>query len=426
MSDLFRTTVGRTLVAPGKAVKHLAGTLLLCMAAGFGTFANVRTEPNQADAAQPLPLSQLQAFTEAFYQIKSNYVDEVDDAKLLEAAIQGMVASLDSHSRYLDEQEYARFNDNNQGQYAGIGVNVTDHKRGIQIERVIKASPAERAGIQRGMIITAIDHTPLRHVSSKDALKLLVGEVDTRLTLQIESAKNGQTREYSLTRQVIHVDSVRSQRLDEDTGYIALWQFTFQSPAEFRQAVETLNQHQRLKKLIIDLRDNPGGIMDSAVAIADLFIPEGTLLQATGRAADANEIYPASEDTPFKALELVVIINAQSASASEILAAALQDHQRALILGESSYGKGTIQSIYALNPTVGVKITTARYLSPNGHVIQGVGVHPDQPFVSPGNRDSAANLPENPAQDKFLRSVRFLADPQLRQAYNWLHQSSQH
>ena len=363
--------------------------------------------PGYAKTSQEqLPLSELRAFTEAYYQIKSSYVEPVDDVQLIRAAIRGMVGSLDNHSRFLSPQEFERFNTDNIGEYAGIGLRFNDHKFGIEVAQVVKNSPASRAGIKEGMIVTHIDKEQIKFLAAEDALAKLKGQVNTQVELTIAAAEFAKPREFLLRREIILLESVKSEVLPNKTGYIGISQFTLNSVDEFKQAVQNLSEDMPLDKLIIDLRDNPGGVMEIAVELSDLFIPDGKLLISTGRTQDSNHIFYAQESAPFSGMQVVVVINGGSASASEILAAALKDHHKALVLGETSYGKGSIQTLIPLNHQSGMKLTTAEYYSPLGTKIQDIGIKPDIQFSEPEKN--------NPY------SVSLLDDPQLLQAYNLL------
>lgn len=355
-----------------------------------------------------IPLNELRAFSEAYYQIKSQYVRSVDDATLIRAAISGMVNSLDKHSRYLSADEFSRFNTANNGQYAGIGIRVINHKFGIEIVQVIKNSPAALAGIKPAMLITHINQKACQFMTAKDAHTLLTGEVGSTVELTIASADFAKPRQFNLERENILLESIKSEALPNHTAYIAISQFTQNSVDEFIDAIQQLSTKTPIEKLIIDLRNNPGGVMDIAIKLSDLFIDRGKLLTSNGRKENANEVFYATQSAPYADLEVIVVINKGSASASEILAAALQDHHKALILGENSYGKGSIQTVIPLNHESGIKLTSAEYFSPAGNRIQDHGIKPDVIF----------NSQNNSIQNPY--NVSLLDDPQLLQAYNLL------
>jgi carboxyl-terminal processing protease len=356
-------------------------------------------------APQSLPLDELRSFSEVFYYVKSAYVEEVDDRALIQAAISGMVNSLDNHSRYLGPSAFANFTTDNNGEYAGIGLSFDDHKNGIQIDSIVKGGPADRQNLSKGMVVSKINGIDIKQISPEDAYKLLHGKVNSQVRLTVlndplNPKSENNSADFSLIREVIQLPSITSDLLDSNIGYLAISQFTKKSPYEFVEAVGEMSNSRPLEKLIIDLRNNPGGVMESAVEISDLFINSGTLLTSSGRAEDANETFTASSITPFSEIELVVMMNENSASSSEILAAALQDHERATILGDKSYGKGSIQSIYFLRQDSGLKITTAKYFSPNGKKIHGVGIIPDVKFKTAGL--------ENKKKSKLLDDLELL------------------
>lgn len=374
-------------------------TLLLVSVYSFPAYANTSD-------SQELPLTELKAFSEAYYQIKASYVEDVEDIDLIRAAISGMVSSLDNHSRYLSPDELKRFNTDNVGEYEGVGLSFNDHKYGIEVAEVAINGPAFRAGIEPGMIVTHIDKEPIQFLPASEALAKIKGPIDSTVVLTVAAAKFPKPKEIALKREVIVIASVTSEELPNQTGYVGLSTFTMHSVQEFKRAIAKLSQKEKLTRLILDLRDNPGGVLDVAIELSDLFIPEGTLLISSGRTDDANEIFYAKDYAPFGDLQVVVVINKGSASASEILAAALKDHRKAVVLGETSYGKGSIQTLIPLNYESGMKITTAEYFSPLGTRIQDVGIKPDVKFDEQKRVNSY--------------NVSLLDDPELLQAYNLL------
>ncbi|WP_444996118.1 S41 family peptidase [Aliikangiella sp. IMCC44359] len=361
----------------------------------------------EKEVQEQIPLKELRAFTEAYFHIKSSYVKPVDDVTLLRAAIRGMVNSLDDHSKYLPPEEFERFNTDNEGEYAGIGLQFNDHKFGLEVAAVINNSPAFKAGIKVGMIVTHIDGNEVKYLPAEQARNLFKGVPGSEVVLVVAAAEFARPKNIALQRELILLESVSRQMLPDHIGYISISQFTLNTVSEFKQAINELSTNNQLSKLIIDLRDNPGGILEVAVELSDLFVSHGKLLISTGRTEDSNETFYAHSLTPLENLQVVVIMNAGSASASEIMAIALQEHKKALILGEASYGKGTIQTVFDLNENSGMKITTAEYFSPFGAKIQDVGVKPDIAFSE--------------KKIKNTYNVSLLDDPQLLQAYNILH-----
>jgi carboxyl-terminal processing protease len=387
----------------------LVTAIALLVCAGTSS-ASPETESN---SKQPLPLEELRSFSEVFYYVKSTYVDEVDDKTLIDAAIRGMVDSLDSHSRYLDPSAFANFTADNEGEYAGIGLSFNDHDNGIQISSIVPTGPADRAELTIGMVVSRINNIDIKQISTEDAYKLLYGKANSQLKLTIlddSKTKESSTKDYLLTREIIQLPSISHELLPGNVGYLAISQFTKKSPVEFIQAVNNMSSDGPLNKLIIDLRNNPGGVLESAIEISDLFIDSGILLTSAGRTVDANEIFRASSIAPYLNFDVVVMMNENSASSSEILAAALQDHQKATILGDISYGKGSIQSIIFLRRETGLKITTAKYYSPKGNRIQDIGIKPDVMFKTAGLENN--------------QNSEVLNDLELLQAYQLLSKTS--
>ena len=342
------------------------------------------TTQNAAPLQNTLPLEELRTFSEVFYHVKSNYVDEVDDKTLINAAIVGMVSSLDVHSRYLDAAAFASFTADNNGEYAGIGLSFGDHPLGIQIKMVVKNSPADRSKLTQGMVVIKINNVNIEEISTEDAYKLLTGKIGSTVKLAVISATSNSTerqlKEYLLTREIIVMPSITSALLPNRVGYLAIDEFTKKTTAEFVEAMENMTLLHPLSNLIIDLRNNLGGALESSIEISDLFINSGVLLKSSGRTSDANEIYRATPFAPYTNLKVTILINEYTASSSEILAAALRDHNKATLVGDVSYGKGSIQTVYLLKQASGLKLTTAKYFSPNGNEIQGTGIKPDIKF----------------------------------------------
>ncbi len=350
-----------------------------------------------------LPFNELSAFSKAYHEIKSNYVEPINDDVLIRAAIRGMVESLDKHSKYLSKKQFQSFMEANHGQYAGVGLIIRKKEYGVVVSKVVKNSPADEAGIKTGMMVIEVDGKPVDSLTHKKVSQMIRGEVGSIVELVVASPEYSTPKKCQLQRRLVILESIKSQLLPKSVGYVAISRFTFKSLEEFNDAVVDLSREQPLKKLILDLRNNPGGTLDTAVELCDLFVREGKIVISTGNSEDAKQTYHASERTPFENLDVVVVINGQSASASEILASALRDHDKAIILGENSYGKGSIQSIFPLNDGSGIKLTSAEYFSPLGHKIQDVGIKPDVVFKAP--------------KEKNPHDIRLLDDPQLLQAY---------
>lgn len=321
----------------------------------------------------------------AIGQIKQLYVNEVADKKLFSNAIEGILAGLDPHSSYLDKEELALLRQTTNGEFSGLGIEVTMENGLVTIISPIDNSPAEKAGIKSGDMILAVDGKPLTSISLMHAIKKLRGKKGTTVILTVLNKKDNKPRTIKIKRAMIPIQSVKSRLLTPDFGYIRVSQFQMNTLKKTKKAISNLKRKSKghFQGLILDLRNNPGGLLDSAVEIADLFLDSKKLgknkliVYTEGRDEKANEAIDATPGDILHGMPIVVLINHGSASASEIIAGALQDHKRALIVGNRSFGKGSIQSIVPLDKDTALKLTIALYYTPNGHVIQAKGINPD-------------------------------------------------
>ncbi|WP_404376419.1 S41 family peptidase [Vreelandella aquamarina] len=360
--------------APAK--RFLATLLPLALLA---TSFPLAAQPN--DVADALPLEEIQTFAEVFERIKRGYVEEVDDRTLLRNAMRGMLSELDPHSAYLDEDEYQSLRESTQGEFGGIGIEVGTQNGQLMIVTPIDDTPASRAGLLSQDIIIAIDGTPTDSLSLQEAVNLMRGDPGTSLRLTILRSGEESPREFTLTREVIRSESVKHETLEPGYGYLRISQFQSRTPEQARSALEDMTREQPLEGLILDLRNNPGGVLQAAVGVADLFLDEGLIVYTEGRLSDTEMSFSASPDTPARDVPLVVLINSGSASAAEIVAGALQDQRRGVIMGTESFGKGSVQQIMPLGNGEGLKLTTALYYTPNGRSIQAQGIEPDVDVV---------------------------------------------
>jgi len=334
------------------------------------------SETPEAGAAQ-LTLDDLRTFTDVFSQVRRNYVEEVDDKALLNAAINGMLSELDPHSDYLPEQNYKRLDDTTQGHYSGIGVDVQIEDQKIVIRSVIVPSPADSAGLNPDDIILAIEGRPVKGRNLQDAINELAGEPDTTVRLEILPPE-GEIREVEITREYVTVPTISFQLLDKQYGYFRVSVFNRNSSSHLEESLESIKQDGiQLRGLIIDLRNNPGGVLQQAVSMADGFLEEGLIVSTRGRNATMQMEFSANEGEWLPQTPVIVLVDRGTASASEVFAGALQDHGRALIVGERTFGKGSVQSVLPLRNGAGVKLTTARYYTPSGRSIQAEGIRPD-------------------------------------------------
>jgi carboxyl-terminal processing protease len=327
-------------------------------------------------AKDVLPTAEIQSFVETFETIHEGYVETLSDEAILHKALKGMVSGLDPHSEYFTKSELADFDELTSGNYAGIGVEVEMKDNHLIIVTPIDGSPAAEAGIVPGDVIIRIDNTLITDLSMQDIVGLMRGEVGTKVTLDID--RDGEIKNYELTRRLVEDSSVSSKWLSEGIAYFRISQFQGDSSREFSDAIELMKKEQSIQGVVLDLRNNPGGVLQSAVGIVDAFINQGLIVYTQGRHELSKSEFTASEkNTKLDKVPLVVLINEGSASASEIVAGALQDHNRAVVLGTESFGKGSVQTVIPLSNGDAVKLTTALYYTPNGRSIQAQGITPD-------------------------------------------------
>lgn len=340
----------------------------------------VAVAPAAAPAPEdlPLPLDEVRIFAQVLNQIRNAYVEEIDDKTLLENAIKGMLAGIDPHSTYLATEDYDSLQENTTGEFGGLGVEVGIENGFIKIIAPMDDSPAARAGIQAGDLIIKLDDTPARDVTLGDTSDLLRGEPGTSITLTIMREGQSEPLEVTVTREIIRARSARYRELEPGYGYIRIAQFATNTAAEVVDALEQLHESDTpLGGVILDLRNNPGGVLQSAVGVVDAFIEDGLIVYTKGRIENADMRFEATPEDPSRKVPLVVLINSGSASASEIVAGALQDLGRAIIMGTPSFGKGSVQTVLPLTNDRAIKLTTSLYYTPNGRSIQAKGITPD-------------------------------------------------
>lgn len=339
----------------------------------------VIAEKDTNNGKTQLPYQDLRTFTEIFGRIKKDYVEPVSDKKLLEDAIRGMLTGLDPHSAYLDIEQYKGLKEGTTGQFGGLGIEVTMEDGFVKVVSPIDDTPAQRAGMQAGDLIIRLDEKPVKGMSLTDAVKLMRGKPGSDILLTVVREGEQAPLKFTITRDIIKVKSVKSRILEKDYGYLRISSFQSRTGQNLKTAVKELKQENNgeLKGLVLDLRNNPGGVLNAAVAVSDAFLDSGLIVYTEGRIKDSEMKFNASPDDILKGIPMVVLINAGSASASEIVAGALQDHKRAVIMGEKSFGKGSVQTILPTSNGSAVKLTTARYYTPSGRSIQAEGIEPD-------------------------------------------------
>ena len=420
-------------------VRRCAYFLPLALALACSS-ATLHAEPDTASDAAPLPLEELRTFAEVMDRIKSAYVEPVDDKTLLENAIKGMLSHLDPHSAYLDPQAFQELQESTSGEFGGVGIEVGSEDGFIKVIAPIDDTPAAKAGVEAGDLIVKIDDQPTKGLSLLDAVEKMRGLAGSKIRLTLVR-DGGKPFEVTLTRAVIKVQSVRSQLLDNHYGLIRVTQFQVNSGQEVGKALAKLkaeNGGKRLSGLILDLRNNPGGVLQAAVEISDHFLSQGLIVYTKGRIANSELRFSADPADASEGVPLVVLINGGSASASEIVAGALQDHKRGVIMGTDSFGKGSVQTVLPLNNERALKLTTALYFTPSGRSIQAQGISPDievaRAKVTPekegtsyreadlaghlGNANGGAERPSSATRDKARRPQD--DDYQLSQALNLL------
>lgn len=334
-------------------------------------------DSDQLNPKQNSTWKHAQAFTEAIENIQREYIEPIDESILLENAIRGMVSNLDPHSEFLDESEHHNIRTSTSGSYVGIGIEVGQNNNRIQIISPIAGSPAARAGIRSGDELVGIDGQALEHNNLSKTIELLRGQVGSKVKLSI--SRDDDVIDYYIQRQVIRVASVHKNLLNTSYGYVRVSQFTGNTAYELNVAIDDLKNANQgsLKGLILDLRNNPGGILDSAVKVSDLFLDTGIIVSANGRTPESRFIRSAHSGDIIKGSKIVVLVNNGSASASEIVAGALQDNNRGIIVGTSTFGKGLVQTVVPLSKGQAIKLTTSRYFTPSGDSIHEVGIRPD-------------------------------------------------
>lgn len=324
-----------------------------------------------------LPLDQLRTFSDVFARIKRNYVEDVSDEELLEHAIRGMLSGLDPHSSYLNTEQFQELRIGTSGEFGGLGIEVGMEDGFVKVVSPIDDTPAARAGMQSGDLIIRLDEKPVKGMNLNDAVKMMRGKPGSDILLTVVREGEDRPLNITITRAVIQVTSVRNRFLEEGYGYVRVSHFQTKTPSDMIKAIETMQIEGELKGLVLDLRNNPGGVLSAAVGISDAFLNDGLIVYTDGREEDSRLRYSASRGDILSGAPIVVLVNGGSASASEIVAGAMQDHGRGVVMGSKTFGKGSVQTIQNLPDGGAVKLTTARYYTPSGRSIQAQGIEPD-------------------------------------------------
>nr|WP_315203121.1 S41 family peptidase [uncultured Albidiferax sp.] len=358
-----------------------------------GALTTVSLQTVARGAMAPLPLEELQQLAAVFGMVKTDYVEPVDEKKLISDAIAGMVASLDPHSQYFDKKSFKEFREGTTGRFVGVGIEITQEDGLVKVVSPIEGSPAFRAGLKPNDLITKIDDTAVKGLPLNDAVKKMRGEPNTKVNLTIFRKDENRSFPVTITREEIRTQSVRAKIVEPGYAWVRLSQFQDRTVDDFvTKVTDIYKQDPKLKGMVLDLRNDPGGLLDAAVAVSAAFLPENvTVVSTNGQLADSKFTYKASPEfyqrrgadalaklpAALKTVPLIVLVNEGSASASEIVAGALQDYKRGTIMGSQTFGKGSVQTVRPLGPDTGLKLTTARYYTPSGKSIQAKGIVPD-------------------------------------------------
>ena len=329
--------------------------------------------------ANTLPLNEIRTFTEIFSKIKSDYVENIEDSTLLKNAIRGMLQGLDPHSAYLDKDAYKELQEGTSGEFGGLGIEVGYEDGFVKVISPIDDTPAKRAGIKAGDLIIRLDGKSVKGISLMEAVKMMRGKPGSKIELTI--LRGGEEKPFNVTivRDIITVKNIKAETIESAFGYIRISNFQIHTVDDLSKALAKLKSENNnmLKGLVLDLRNNPGGLLNAAVGVSDLFLDEGLIVYTEGRVKGSKLKFNAKPSEMFKDIPIIVLVNGGSASASEIVAGALQDHRRAIIMGERTFGKGSVQTILPMNDETALKLTTARYYTPSGRSIQASGIEPD-------------------------------------------------
>ena len=359
-----------------------------------GALATVSVQTVARGQNTPLPLQELQQFAAVYGMIKSSYVESTDDKKLVTDAISGMVSGLDPHSQYYDQKAFKEFKEETSGRFVGVGIEISQEDGLIKVVSPIEGSPADKAGLKAGDMITRIDDKAVRGMTVTDAVKRMRGKADTQVVLTIWRKDESRTFTVTITRAEIRTQSVRVKMVEPDYAWVRITQFQERTVEDFAQKVgDLLQANPQMKGMVLDLRNDPGGVLQGAIGVSAAFLPKDAAIVSTnGQLPDSKQVFYGSAEyytfrsegdalaklpAAIKKVPLVVLVNTGSASASEIVAGALQDYKRATIIGTQTFGKGSVQTIRQLTADTAVKLTTARYYTPNGRSIQAKGIVPD-------------------------------------------------
>lgn len=362
-----------------RSVLVLVVGTVLGLSVSLGSSLLGERQSTQEAAVASVRMQDVQLLAEVIERVRREYVDVVDDSQLIESAIRGMIGELDSHSRYLGPEDYEEIRINTTGNYTGVGLDVSLEEGRVIVVSPLDGTPAERAGILAGDTVVSVDDIPVDEDHAEETIGRMRGEPGTDVTVGVLRDGEEKPLHFALTRSEIQVKTVRSEYLGGGFGYIRLTGFSDRTAADMTDAAIALQNQAdgQLEGLVLDLRNNPGGVLDSAVDVADAFLDRGLIVRGTGRIRDSRFEHYAVEGDVLSGVEMAVLVNAGSASASEIVAGALKENDRAHLVGETTYGKASVQTVMPLTAGRAIKLTTARYLTPSGRSINGIGIDPD-------------------------------------------------
>lgn len=372
-----------------------------------------------ADNSDEVPIEKIQQFVDIFKKVKQQYVDDIDDDVLFDYAIQGMVSSLDPHSAFLSKDDFSELKIGTTGKFGGLGIEITMEDGFVKVISPIDDTPASRAGLKSGDLIVQIGETAVKGLTLTEAVKLMRGKPGTSVKITVVRKETNEPLIFTITREIIVAKGIKSELFEDNVGYIRLSSFQTKSTRDLDDYIGKLKRESgnKLTGLILDLRNNPGGVLGAAVGISDLFLEEGKIVYTKGRTSSSDLNYSATPQDILHGLPIVVMINEGSASASEIVAGALQDNKRATIVGTKSYGKASVQTIQEMNNGTALKLTTARYYTPNGRDIHKLGIEPD--IIIELKKKTEKEETSKETENKKL-SERIKNDSQLAEAINIL------
>jgi carboxyl-terminal processing protease len=334
---------------------------------------------DESDSDKAVPWQDARLLAEVLEHVRREYVEKISDQELIEAAIRGMIADLDAHSAFLDPQEFDEIRISTTGEYSGVGIEVALENGVVKVVNPIEGTPAQKAGVLAGDTILAVDDVPVSVENLNDTIDRMRGKAGTAVKISVARADVKEPLEFTLSRAAVQVHSVRDQLLDGGVGYVRISHFSETTTSDLERSLASLKKKNGapLSGLVLDLRNNPGGVLEAAVGVSDVFLEDGVIVTANGRAADARFEMDARPGDSLEGAPMVVLVNGGSASASEIVAGALQDHQRATLVGRQTYGKGSVQTVLPLSDGHAIKLTTSKYFTPSGASIHEKGIKPD-------------------------------------------------